>query len=147
MCALSVAFTVRFAACVYTGNETKFGMNKKIPQLKMTHSDRMINWFTVFLFCFQVASTAPSHPQLILVALLGPAGVANIRTINKWYIDNKVEENDASKFFIIPMRFLLLNSSMIPISLKVTLEVCKVIYSLFIDRDEHLCVVRACPYT
>lgn len=131
---------------MYTGNETKFGMNKKIPQLKMTHSDRMINWFTVFLFCFQVASLSPSHPQLALVALLGPAGVTNIRTINKWYIDNKVEENDASTFFIIPMRFLLLNSSMIPISLKVTLEVCKVFYALFIDRDEHLCVVRACRY-
>lgn len=144
--AFSASFTSRLAACVYTGNETKFGMNKKIPQLKMTHSDRMINWFTVFLFCFQVASLSPSHPQLALVALLGPAGVTNIRTINKWYIDNKVEENDASTFFIIPMRFLLLNSSMIPISLKVTLEVCKVFYALFIDRDEHLSVVRACRY-
>lgn len=45
---------MRLAACVYTGNETKFGMNKKIPEMKLTHSDRMINWFTVLIFCFQV---------------------------------------------------------------------------------------------
>lgn len=43
-----------FAACVYSGNETKFGMNKKVPQMKLTKSDIMINWFTVLIFCFQV---------------------------------------------------------------------------------------------
>ena len=62
----------------------------------------------------------------------------NITTIPKWYIANDVQANEASKFFIIPLRFLLLNSSMIPISLKVTLEICKVFYSLFIDNDEKL---------
>ena len=66
------------------------------------------------------------------------SGVVNMRTINKWYIDNKAEEDAMSKTFIVPLRFLLLNSSMIPISLKVTLEVCKVIYSFFINSDEHL---------
>ena len=44
-----------FAAVVYTGNETKFGQNKSVPEMKLTHSDRMINWFTVIIFCFQVA--------------------------------------------------------------------------------------------
>ena len=43
-----------FAAVVYTGNETKFGQNKDVPEMKLTKSDRMINWFTVVLFCFQV---------------------------------------------------------------------------------------------
>lgn len=69
---------------------------------------------------------------------MGAAGVVNLRTISKWYIDNTAEEDALSKTFIVPLRFLLLNSSMIPISLKVTLEVCKVIYSLFINYDEHL---------
>ena len=122
--------TRSFAACVYTGNETKFGMNKKTPEMKLTHSDRMINWFTVLIFCF----------QLVLVALFGPAGVRNMVRINKWYIDNHVDQSHATKYFVIPMRFLLLNSSVIPISLKVTLEVCKVIYTMFINNDEHLFV-------
>ena len=42
------------AACVYTGNETKFGKNKNTPQMKLTAADRMINWFTVMIFVFQV---------------------------------------------------------------------------------------------
>lgn len=113
---------------MYTGNETKFGMNKKTPEMKLTHSDRMINWFTVIIFCF----------QLFMVALFGPAGVRNLVTINKWYIDNHTDQSNAMKYVIVPMRFLLLNSSVIPISLKVTLEVCKVFYTLFIDNDEHL---------
>lgn len=56
------------------------------------------------------------------------------------YIDNHVDQSHATKYFVIPMRFLLLNSSVIPISLKVTLEVCKVIYTMFINNDEHLFV-------
>lgn len=54
MLSLSMRIMVSLAACVYTGNETKFGMNKNVPQMKLTHSDRMINWFTVAIFCFQV---------------------------------------------------------------------------------------------
>lgn len=77
---------------------------------------------------------------------MGAAGVVNLRTISKWYIDNTAEEDALSKTFIVPLRFLLLNSSMIPISLKVTLEVCKVIYSLFINYDEHL-FCRCLPLT
>ena len=122
------SFILSYAACVYTGNETKFGMNKKTPEMKLTHSDRMINWFSVIIFCF----------QLFMVALFGPAGVHNLVTIDKWYIDNHTDQSNALKYVIVPMRFLLLNSSVIPISLKVTLEVCKVIYTLFIDHDEHL---------
>ena len=45
---------------------------------------------------------------------------------------------------VVPMRFLLLNSSMIPISLKVTLEVCKVIYSMFINWDDKLYASWGC---
>jgi P-type E1-E2 ATPase len=36
---------------------------------------------------------------------------------------------------IIPLRFLLLNSTMIPISLKVTLDLCKLFYARFINAD------------
>lgn len=39
---------------------------------------------------------------------------------------------------IIPARFLLLNSTMIPISLKLTIDLCKLFYAKFIDADLHL---------
>lgn len=46
---------------VYTGNETKFGQNKDVPEMKLTKSDKMINWFTVILFCFQVVVVLLFH--------------------------------------------------------------------------------------
>lgn len=105
--------------------------------MKLTKSDIMINWFTVLIFCFQVQFIIIFLIQLLLVAIFGPIGVRNVSVLKKWYIDND-SSLSARKAFVIPMRFLLLNSSMIPISLKVTLEVCKVFYTLFIDYDEHL---------
>ena len=39
---------------------------------------------------------------------------------------------------IIPLRFILLNSGMIPSTLKVTLELIKIAYTTFIHFDEHL---------
>ena len=65
-------------------------------------------------------------------------GIRNLATIPKWYIGNHEGPIGWMEYFVVPMRFLLLNSSMIPISLKVTLEVCKVIYSMFINWDEKL---------
>ena len=69
-------------------------------------------------------------------------GIRNLSTIPKWYIGNHEGENGWLDYIVVPLRFLLLNSSMIPISLKVTLEVCKVIYSMFINMDEQLYAVR-----
>ena len=118
----------RFAACVYTGNETKFGMNKNVPELKMTHSDRMINWFTVIIFSL----------QLFFVLILGPIGVNLMLKKKKWYLGNQQEMEGILKYITIPLRFLLLNSSIIPISLKVTVDICKMIYTSLINKDEHL---------
>lgn len=44
----------RFGAVIYTGHETKFGMNKAKPILKLAVSDRMTSVFTVIVLCLQV---------------------------------------------------------------------------------------------
>ena len=115
---------------MYTGNETKFGMNKNTPKLKLTHSDRMINLFTVIIFIL----------QLIFVCILGPIGVHSMWSTKKWYINNEPPSNAILKYIIIPLRFLLLNSSVIPISLKVTIDICKMIYTMMINKDDHMYV-------
>eukprot|EP01138_Halocafeteria_seosinensis_P003273 gb/GECG01003348.1/.p1 GENE.gb/GECG01003348.1/~~gb/GECG01003348.1/.p1 ORF type:complete len:1398 (+),score=180.54 gb/GECG01003348.1/:1-4194(+) len=117
-----------YALVVYTGNETKFGKNKKIPPSKTTKTDELINEFAGLIFTF----------QLVLVFILGIVG-------NIWK-----GESGRSSFYlhfppsgrepgyqplVIPLRFLLLNSTMIPISLKVTLDLCKLYYSKFINAD------------
>lgn len=43
--------------------------------------------------------------------------------------------------WIIPLRFLLLNVAMVPSSMKVTLELIKILYTVFIHQDEHLYVM------
>ena len=126
MC-INKSITYRLAACVYTGNETKFGMNKNTPELKLTHSDRMINLFTVIIFVV----------QLIFVCILGPIGVHFMWSTKKWYLNNEPPSTPILKYIIIPLRFLLLNSSIIPISLKVTIDICKMIYTMMINKDDH----------
>lgn len=45
---------------IYTGNETKFGKNKKSPPSKKTRTDRMVSHFSLAIFAFQVRAQAPA---------------------------------------------------------------------------------------
>lgn len=120
-----------YALAVYVGNETKFGKNKKIPPPKFTRTDDAINEFSVYIFAF----------QLLLVVILGVVG--NMNKDANWDSQTYLRyESPSSEGFVqklvIPARFLLLNSTMIPISLKVTLDLCKLYYAKFIDNDVRL---------
>lgn len=119
------------ALVVYVGNATKFGKNKKPPAPKFTRTDDAINEIVIYIFIF----------QLVLVAILGVTG-------NNWKDDYgrdvdylrypPASEEPAYQSLIIPARFLLLNSTMIPISLKVTLDLAKLVYSNMIAGDKLL---------
>jgi phospholipid-translocating ATPase len=54
-----------------------------------------------------------------------------------WYLGYP-KKSPGYEVLIIPARFLLLNSTMIPISLKVTLDLCKLFYAKFINNDLEL---------
>lgn len=114
-----------YGMAVYTGNETKFGKNKGAAPTKITKVDNLINTIAIYLFLF----------QLSLVVIFGLVG--NVyhydRADSHWYLRNKRE--GWYDFLIIPLRFLLLNSTMIPISLKVTMDLCKLLYARFINFD------------
>jgi len=119
-----------YGLVVYTGNETKFGKNKKTPPTKYTVTDGFINNVSASIFAF----------QLLLVFIFGIVGDtftdANTRTWDYMLYAG----NPYPGYFqlIIPARFLLLNSTMIPISLKLTIDLCKLFYAKFIDADLHL---------
>eukprot|EP01133_Synstelium_polycarpum_P007008 gene7008-8143_t len=117
-----------YGVAVYTGNETKIGKNKKIPPTKWTKLDRSINRITIAIFSL----------QLFLVAVFGIVGEIMRRQeiATFWYLGyEKGYTSPWYEFIVIPMRFLLLNSMMIPISLKVTIDVVKYAYALFINWD------------
>ena len=61
------------------------------------------------------------------MVVFSPFGIALNRKATRWYL----EKNVANLNVIIPLRFL-------PSTLKVTLELIKLLYTLFIHSDEHL---------
>lgn len=118
-----------YGIAVYTGNQTKFSKNKDRPPLKWTQADMLTNNLAVILFIFQLG----------LVILLGVIGIVWKNRIgrNRPYLGYEASE-PWYQFLIIPGRFLLLLSTIIPISLKVTLDLCKMFYAKFIEWDKEL---------
>ena len=118
-----------YGLVVYTGNETKVGQNKATPRMKFTRLDAAIDRTIVALFSF----------QLLLIVCWGIVGSILLYQDEErrvWYLHLVT----LSWFdpVVIPLRFLLLASMMIPISLKVTVDVIKLCYSLFIALDLQL---------
>ncbi|MES1917570.1 MAG: hypothetical protein MHM6MM_009281, partial [Cercozoa sp. M6MM] len=116
-----------YGAAVYTGNETKFGKNKGDTPQKWTRTDVLINKLSVILFVLQLG----------LVVVFGTVGEI-WRAMNDdehSYLQYSLTESEWYTFLIVPARFLLLISTIIPISLKVSLDVCKLYYARFINWD------------
>ena len=124
---------------VYTGNETKVGCNKSKPHQKYTKIDEGINRVTLVVFAVQLAmivvwgiigSIMENHSKD--AAQSGGSG-------DHWYLNyNPQSDSGFVGGIIIPLRFLLLASMMIPISLKVSLDMIKLYYSLLIGWDVEL---------
>jgi phospholipid-translocating ATPase len=93
---------------VYTGRQTRSQMNCKSPTSKMSLLDHEVNTLSKILFVF-----------LIVVA-------AGICFLNGFHGDWKM--------FLF--RTILLLSSIIPISLRVNLDLAKLWYSYCINNDE-----------
>lgn len=113
-------------AAVYTGNETKLGMSRGVPEPKLTAVDAMIDKLTGAIFVFQI----------VVVTVLGIAGNVwkDTEARKQWYVQYP-EEGPWYELLIIPLRFELLCSIMIPISIKVSLDLVKSLYAKFIDWD------------
>lgn len=114
---------------VYTGNETKMGMSRGVPEPKLTAMDAMIDKLTGAIFIFQI----------VVVIVLGIAGNIwkDTEARKHWYVLYP-DEGPWYELLIIPLRFELLCSIMIPISIKVSLDLVKSLYAKFIDWDKQM---------
>ncbi|XP_031255329.1 phospholipid-transporting ATPase 2 [Pistacia vera] len=114
---------------VYTGNETKLGMSRGIPEPKLTAVDAMIDKLTGAIFVFQI----------VVVLVLGVAGNVwkDTEARKQWYVLYP-NEGPWYELLVIPLRFELLCSIMIPISIKVSLDLVKSLYAKFIDWDNEM---------
>lgn len=102
------------AVVVYTGPETKQAMSTTISRSKIGLLDREINNLSKILCAFTLTLS------IILVALEG----FESRNNREWYVSI--------------MRFLILFSTIIPISLRVNLDMGKSVYAWFIEKDQEI---------
>ncbi|KAM7490496.1 hypothetical protein LguiA_033417 [Lonicera macranthoides] len=114
---------------IYTGNETKLGMSRGVPEPKLTAMDAMIDKLTGAIFVFQI----------VVVIVLGIAGNVwkDTEARKQWYV-RYPNEGPWYELLVIPLRFELLCSIMIPISIKVSLDLVKSLYAKFIDWDNEM---------
>ncbi|KAI8558558.1 hypothetical protein RHMOL_Rhmol04G0104100 [Rhododendron molle] len=117
---------------VYTGkfcNETKLAMSRGVPEPKLTAMDMMIDKLTGAIFIFQI----------VIVIVLGIAGNVwkDTEARKQWYVQYP-SEGPWYELLVIPLRFELLCSIMIPISIKVSLDLVKSMYAKFIDWDNEM---------
>jgi len=103
-----LASTWAYGMVIYTGKESRSVMNSSTPSSKFGVSDLELNRLAKFLFILMMGVSA---------AIVVMAG------INKY-------------FFILAFRYLLLLSYIIPISLRVNLDLAKIYYCYMINRDK-----------
>lgn len=112
---------------VYTGNETKIGKNKQKLEIKWTRSDEFLNRVVIFIFLF----------QLTFMITFGTIG----NVLRYFYQNEKIVFYFGNlpmlwyEIIVIPIRYLLLCSLLIPQSLKITTDISKHVLSNFITSD------------
>ena len=105
-----------FGMIIYTGNETRARMNSSVPKIKIGKIDDELNIINVYLF--------------IIMSIM-----ALIITFLKLFV---YHVHNFELLFFIFFRFIVLFCGIIPISLRVNLDVSKTYFSLSINRDDNI---------
>lgn len=117
---------------IYTGKQTKLGLNTQPPPIKWTQIEKFIDKCSIFIFIAQIC----------LAIITGSIGNWKRSQYEKTeaYLRYDLGENLPEKWswIILYVRFYLLTSVMIPISLKVTIDICKYIYATWIRNDRRI---------
>ncbi|XP_020226232.1 putative phospholipid-transporting ATPase 9 isoform X2 [Cajanus cajan] len=129
-----------FGAVIFTGHDTKVIQNSTDPPSKRSKIEKKMDKIIYFLFCV-----------LFLIAFVGSIlfGISTKRDLDnglmkRWYL-----RPDSSTIFFDPKRAaaaaifhsltaLMLYNFFIPISLYFSIEIVKVLQSIFINRDIHM---------
>lgn len=117
---------------VYTGMETKIGQCKYPASMKISKISKTTNSIAIGLFVV----------QLLIATAFGISGSIvkeDVARSEYWYLlYQSAQVESAWVKLYIPLRFLLLCSYMIPISLKVTMDITKFGFAQLIQWDEKI---------
>lgn len=102
---------------VYTGEDTKIMKNADKSKYKVSNIEKDTNYYILFIFCFQLC--------ISVVSAIGNDIWNSYRNPNLVYIPDP--DSVAFTGFLAFLTYLVLNNTMIPISLIVSLEVVKLI--------------------
>jgi phospholipid-transporting ATPase len=115
-----------YGIVVFTGHETKLMRNATSTPIKITAVEKMVNIQIVFLFTI-----------LIVLAVVSSAGYLILNTIKGSQL-SYLDISSTSKvggFFLNLLTFWILYSNLVPISLFVTVELCKYVQAQLISAD------------
>ncbi|KAM5443264.1 putative aminophospholipid-translocase [Microsporum ferrugineum] len=104
--------TLTYAAVIYTGSQTRSALSTSASRSKVGLLEHEINSLTKILCALTLTLS------ITLVAL------------------EKFEPTDDKKWYIAIMIYLILFSTIIPMSLRVNLDMAKSVYGRFIERDK-----------
>lgn len=118
------------ALVVFTGRETKMSMTRNVLPSKWATIDNRFNYLTVLIFLV----------QFILVSTCAFVSCLHLKAhAPLWYLGGSVDPVKASEYFpILPLRYLMMLSPMVPLSFKVMVEVSKAYVSYVIRWDEDM---------
>ncbi|KAK7411392.1 hypothetical protein VNO78_02825 [Psophocarpus tetragonolobus] len=129
-----------FGAVVFTGHDTKVIQNSTDPPSKRSKIEKKMDKIIYFLFCV-----------LFLIAFVGSIlfGIATKADLNHGLMERWYLRPDSSTIFFDPKRAaaaaifhfltaLMLYNFFIPISLYFSIEMVKVLQSIFINQDIHM---------
>jgi phospholipid-translocating ATPase len=100
-----------YAVVVYTGSQTRQAMSTSASRSKVGLLELEINSLTKILCALTLSLS-------IVLVLIG-----------------RIEHQEARQWYISVMRFLILFSTVVPISLRVNLDMGKTVYAWFIEHD------------
>lgn len=113
---------------VYTGNDTKMMKNSNKSRFKQSMMEKRMNQIVFYLLYFQIFFCT-------IAAVIGyPYVSQDVGTYTYLYVDNL----QLLGFIQCFMKYFILLSTFIPISLIVTIEVVKVCQGIFISYDAEM---------
>lgn len=112
---------------LFTGPETKLMKNSSaIPPVKLSQVDGVTNWQVLYIFLCQL---------VVVIGCALASVILSNKVIENWYLGVLIKPEMASFFFGRCGTFMILFNNLIPISLYVTMEMVKVIQTVFMNND------------